>query len=60
MTEVLLLLVKVSVGVLILAIGMGATLTDLTYMWRRPGLRGCQVKCVTFHMGTRSPNRITN
>ena len=38
MTEALLLLVKVSVGVLILAIGMGATLADLTYMWRRPGL----------------------
>jgi predicted Na+-dependent transporter len=38
MTEVLLLLVKISVGALILAIGMGATFADLTYMWRRPGL----------------------
>jgi len=27
---------------------------------RRSYLRGCQVKCVTFHMGTRSPNSITN
>ena len=38
MTQALLLLVKISVGALILAIGMGATLADLTYVWRRPGL----------------------
>ena len=38
MTQALLLLVKISVGALILAIGMGATLVDLTYVWRRPGL----------------------
>jgi BASS family bile acid:Na+ symporter len=38
MTEALLLLVKVSVGVLILAIGMGSTFADLTYLWRRPAL----------------------
>ena len=38
MTEALLLLVKVSVGVLLLAIGMGATVADFTYVWRRPGL----------------------
>jgi hypothetical protein len=38
MTETLLLLVKIPVGTLILAIGMGATLADLTYVWRRPGL----------------------
>ncbi len=38
MTEALLILVKVSVGVLILAIGMGATVADITYVWRRPGL----------------------
>jgi Sodium Bile acid symporter family len=38
MTEVLLLLVKISVGALILAIGMGATVADLAYVWRRPGL----------------------
>ena len=38
MTAVLLLLVKVAVGVLILAIGMGATVANLTYVWRRPGL----------------------
>jgi BASS family bile acid:Na+ symporter len=38
MTEVLLLLVKIAVGVLILAIGMGATVADLTYVWWRPGL----------------------
>ena len=38
MTEVLLLLVKIAVAVLILAIGMGATVADLTCVWRRPGL----------------------
>ena len=38
MTEALLLLVKISVGALILAIGMVAVLADLTYVWRRPGL----------------------
>ena len=38
MAEALLLLVKISVGALILAIGMGATLADLIYVWRRPGL----------------------
>ena len=32
MTQALLLLVKISVGALILAIGMGATLADLTYV----------------------------
>jgi BASS family bile acid:Na+ symporter len=38
MTAVLLLLIKVAVGVLILVIGMGATVADLTSVWRRPGL----------------------
>lgn len=38
MTEGLLLLLKVSVGLLILAIGMGSTFSDLAYLWRRPGL----------------------
>ncbi len=38
MTAVLLLLVKVSIGALILAIGIGATLSDLLYLWRRPRL----------------------
>ncbi len=38
MTVVLLLLVKVSVGALILAIGLGATLSDIAYLWRRPRL----------------------
>ena len=38
MTETLLLLLKASVGMLILAVGMGSTLADLTYVWRRPAL----------------------
>lgn len=38
MTTWLLLTLKVSVGALILAIGMGSTFSDLTYLWRRPGL----------------------
>ena len=38
MTEALLLLLKLSVGALILAIGMGSTFSDLTYLWKRPGL----------------------
>jgi BASS family bile acid:Na+ symporter len=38
MAEILLLTLKTSVGVLILAIGMGSTFGDLTYLWRRPGL----------------------
>ena len=38
MTETLMLLLKLSVGVLILAIGMGATFADLGYLWRRPRL----------------------
>lgn len=38
MTDVLLVLLKVSVGAIILAIGTGSTLSELTYLWRRPGL----------------------
>jgi predicted Na+-dependent transporter len=38
MTATLLLLIKSSVAGLILAIGMGSTLRDLLYLWRRPGL----------------------
>jgi len=38
MTAALLILLKVSVGLLILAVGMGATASDLGYLWRRPGL----------------------
>src|SRR5262245_52464993 len=38
MTPVLLIAIKVSVAVLILAIGLGATLQDLLYLWRRPKL----------------------
>jgi predicted Na+-dependent transporter len=38
MMELLLTLLKASVSVLILAIGMGSTLSDLTYLWRRPAL----------------------
>ncbi len=38
MTELLLIALKVSVGVLILAIGLGSTFADLLYIWRRPAL----------------------
>jgi BASS family bile acid:Na+ symporter len=38
MTAVVLLVVKPSVVTLILAIGMGSTPGDLTYLWRRPRL----------------------
>lgn len=38
MMEILLTLLKASVIVLILAIGMGSTFSDLTYLWRRPAL----------------------
>jgi predicted Na+-dependent transporter len=38
MTETLVTLLKISIGVLMVAIGMGSTLSDLTYLWRRPGL----------------------
>ena len=38
MTGILLLALKVSVGALIVAIGMGSTPADLGYLWRRPGL----------------------
>jgi len=37
-TEALFLLVKVSVGALILATGMGAKFSDVIYLWRRPQL----------------------
>jgi BASS family bile acid:Na+ symporter len=38
MTMMLILTLKLAVGALILAIGMGSTLSDVTYLWRRPGL----------------------
>jgi BASS family bile acid:Na+ symporter len=38
MTATLLLLLKFSVGAIILAIGLSSTVGDLTYLWRRPGL----------------------
>jgi len=38
MTPTLLMALKMSVGVIILAIGMSSTLGDLTYLWRRPVL----------------------
>src|SRR5262245_58133516 len=38
MTPVLLIAIKLSVAALILAIGLGATLQDLLYLWRRPRL----------------------
>jgi predicted Na+-dependent transporter len=37
-TEALLVLLKIAVGTLIFAIGMGSTLAYVTYLWRRPGL----------------------
>ena len=37
MAETLLLVLKVSVGAVIFAIGLGSTMGDLTYLWRRPG-----------------------
>ena len=38
MTELLLVALKVSVGLLILGIGLGSTFADLLYIWRRPAL----------------------
>ena len=38
MTEALLLLVKISVGALILTTGMGARISDIAYLWCRPQL----------------------
>jgi bile acid:Na+ symporter, BASS family len=38
MTAMLIVTLKLAVGALILAIGMGSTLSDMTYLWRRPGL----------------------
>jgi len=38
MAETLLLVLKVSVVAFIFAIGLGSTMGDLTYLWRRPGL----------------------
>jgi BASS family bile acid:Na+ symporter len=37
-TELLLVALKVSVAILILAIGLGSTFADLLYVWRRPAL----------------------
>jgi len=37
MIEILLLVIKVCVGALVFAIGLGSTVDDLTYLWRRPG-----------------------
>jgi len=38
MTEVLLLLLKLSVAAIILAIGIDSTPRDIAYLWRRPML----------------------
>lgn len=38
MTPALLLVLKLSVGAIILAIGTDSRLSDLAYLWRRPGL----------------------
>lgn len=37
-TLLLLLLLKISVAIIILAIGMDSTLREIAYLWRRPGL----------------------
>ena len=38
MTATLLLLLKISVGIIILAIGMDSTPRDMAYLWQRPRL----------------------
>ena len=38
MTTILLILVKVSIATLIAAVGMGASIADVSYLWRRPAL----------------------
>lgn len=38
MTETLLLTLKLSVGAIIFAIGMGSKFSDVTYLWQRPAL----------------------
>jgi BASS family bile acid:Na+ symporter len=38
LTEILLLVIKLSVVALVFAIGLGSTPADLAYLWRRPGL----------------------
>ncbi|MFP3558836.1 hypothetical protein SB861_50555 [Paraburkholderia sp. SIMBA_049] len=37
-TETLMILLKVSIGVLIACVGAGTSPSELTYLWRRPGL----------------------
>jgi len=37
MAEILMLVIKLSVGALVFGIGLGSTAGDLTYLWRRPG-----------------------
>jgi bile acid:Na+ symporter, BASS family len=37
-TDTLVLLLKISVGITILGVGASATPADITYLWRRPGL----------------------
>ena len=38
MTVILFLTIKICIAALILAIGMGATMDDVLYLWRRPAL----------------------
>ncbi|SAL55905.1 Sodium Bile acid symporter family protein [Caballeronia arvi] len=38
MTEILLILLKLSIAVLIACVGAGTSFSELTYIWRRPGL----------------------
>jgi BASS family bile acid:Na+ symporter len=37
-TETLMILLKISIGVLIACVGAGTSPSELTYLWRRPGL----------------------
>ncbi|SAL87558.1 Sodium Bile acid symporter family protein [Caballeronia arvi] len=38
MTETVLILLKLSIGVLIAGVGAGSSLQDITFIWRRPGM----------------------
>lgn len=38
MTETLIVVLKLSIGVLIACVGAGTSFSELTYVWRRPGL----------------------
>ncbi|MEA3468738.1 MAG: hypothetical protein U9R57_11035 [Thermodesulfobacteriota bacterium] len=44
MTTALMLALKGTVGLLILAIGLESRFTDIVYLWRQPGLLGTGTK----------------